>query len=80
MERKNTNFIKILAYLLFFIMVGASLAVSAGEIDTMNTLSSPPVSTATNNLHSESGISLHSIWILVAGLIGFIAMSYRKGI
>lgn len=80
MERKNSNFIKIVSYLLFFVMVGISIGVSAGEIGAASTISSPIINTTEVSLTSEAHVSLQSIWVLVACLIGFIAMSYRKGI
>lgn len=76
MESKRKYFIKILTYLVLFFLVGMSLGVAASEFTMVEALNTPLV----NHASAETEVTYHSFWLLIAGLIGFIAMTQRKGI
>jgi hypothetical protein len=76
MESKRKYIIKIFTYLVFFLLVGMSLGVTASEFTMVGALNSPVV----NYASAETEVTYHSFWLLIAGLVGFIAMTQRKGI
>lgn len=76
MESKRTSFAKILSYLVFFVLVGVSLGTAASEFTVVDALNSPVI----NHENADVEVTFHSFWLLIAGLIGFIAMTQRKSI
>ena len=76
MKNSRKTFIKFVTYLAFFVFVGLSLGAAASEFTVVDALNAPLL----NKGNTEAEVIYHPFWLLISVLIGYIAMTQRKGI